>query len=320
MSSPNVTEAFATPQYPTHTELKPPLLSFMSDEVLGLMLPLVVYWSMGIFFQYLNDNDYYPQYRLHTPEELAKRNKVTVHQVIRSVIFQHLLQTAAGLTFAWINEPQRTGFEAFEMWQLQERVKAWTLGFVQLSPSAAWAVYYVVEPSARMVVAFLLVDTWQFFLHMLMHKSSFLYRHLHSVHHRLFVPYAYGALYNSILEGFLLDTLGTGLSQLVTGLTPREAIILYTFSTMKTVDDHCGYSLPLDPFQFFFPNNAAYHDIHHQHFGIKTNYAQPFFTFWDKLFGTEYREMDEYIAKQKAIREEHCRKGKQVHEEAKKEQ
>ena len=57
-------------------------------------------------------------------------------------------------------------------------------------------------------------------------------------------------------------------------------------STIKTVDDHCGYSLPWDPLQHITSNNAGYHDIHHQSWGIKTNFSQPFFTFWDRLLGT----------------------------------
>jgi hypothetical protein len=63
------------------------------------------------------------------------------------------------------------------------------------------------------------------------------------------------------------------------------------------VDDHCGWNFPWDPFQFFFSNNAVYHDVHHQTYGIKANFSQPFFTFcicplWiiliigDRLFGT----------------------------------
>lgn len=60
-------------------------------------------------------------------------------------------------------------------------------------------------------------------------------------------------------------------------------------STIKTVDDHCGYSLPWDPIQHISGNNAAYHDIHHQSWGIKTNFSQPFFTFWDALLGTMWR-------------------------------
>lgn len=111
----------------------------------------------------------------------------------------------------------------------------------------------------------------------------------------------FGALYNDPVEGFLLDTLGTGIAAIVTGLTPREQIVLYTFSTLKTVDDHCGYALPFDPFQKLFPNNSIYHDIHHQQFGIKTNFSQPFFTFWDVLNNTRYHELDSYKEKQKQI-------------------
>jgi sphinganine C4-monooxygenase len=36
----------------------------------------------------------------------------------------------------------------------------------------------------------------------------------------------------------------------------------------------------------FFPNNALYHDVHHDPRGFRKNYSQPFFTFWDKLLGT----------------------------------
>jgi sphinganine C4-monooxygenase len=108
----------------------------------------------------------------------------------------------------------------------------------------------------------------------------------HSRHHRLYVPYAYGALYNHPFEGFLLDTLGTGLAYLISGMTTRQSMWFFTCSTIKTVDDHCGYALPFDPLQHITSNNAGYHDIHHQSWGIKTNFSQPFFTFWDRFLGT----------------------------------
>lgn len=108
----------------------------------------------------------------------------------------------------------------------------------------------------------------------------------HSRHHRLYVPYAYGALYNHPLEGFLLDTLGGGLAYLLMGMTVRQSMWFFTGSTIKTCLDHSGYEFPWDPLQLVFPNNAAYHDIHHQSWGIKTNFAQPFFVFWDRWGGT----------------------------------
>ncbi|CAI0402081.1 unnamed protein product [Linum tenue] len=100
-------------------------------------------------------------------------------------------------------------------------------------------------------------------MHRFMHQNKFLYKHIHSLHHRLVVPYAYGALYNHPVEGLLLDTIG-----------------------IKTVDDHCGLWLPGNPFHLFFKNNTAYHDIHHQLYGSKYNFSQPFFVIWDRILGT----------------------------------
>jgi sphinganine C4-monooxygenase len=73
---------------------------------------------------------------------------------------------------------------------------------------------------------------------------------------------------------------------MVMGLSTRQSILFFGFSSAKTVDDHCGYKLPWDPLQHISSNNAAYHDIHHQSWGIKTNFSQPWFTFWDGWMGT----------------------------------
>jgi sphinganine C4-monooxygenase len=127
----------------------------------------------------------------------------------------------------------------------------------------------------------------------------------HSRHHRLYVPYAYGALYNHPVEGFLLDTLGGGLGYLITGMTVRQSLWFFTGSTIKTVLDHSGYKFPYDPLHFIFPNNAAYHDIHHQSWGIKKNFSQPFFIFWDRIGGTMWQgDVKEKYERSRRIAEE----------------
>ncbi|KAI1247663.1 hypothetical protein MGN70_011554 [Eutypa lata] len=153
----------------------------------------------------------------------------------------------------------------------------------------AKAIYHIIIPAIQFIVAVVFLDTWQYFLHRSMHMNKWLYTTFHSRHHRLYVPYAYGALYNHPFEGFLLDTAGAGLAYKFAGMTQRQGIVFWVMSTIKTVDDHCGYSLPWDPIQHISGNNAAYHDIHHQSWGIKTNFSQPFFTFWDALLGTMWR-------------------------------
>lgn len=131
------------------------------------------------------------------------------------------------------------------------------------------------------------------------------------------MPYAFGALYNHPVEGLLMDTIGAGLGYKLSGMGTRGAMIFFCFSTLKTVDDHCGYSLPWDPLQRLFWNNARYHDVHHQTWGVKvgfspppplfflfflfsfsrgereadpgqTNFSQPFLICWDRWLGTQW--------------------------------
>ena len=138
----------------------------------------------------------------------------------------------------------------------------------------------------QFVVAMLVLDTWQYFMHRYMHHNKFLYRHIHSQHHRLVVPYSFGALYNHPVEGLLLDTVSGVLSFLISRMSPRTSICFFSFATIKTIDDHCGLCLPGNLFHVFFQNNSAYHDIHHQLYGSKYNFSQPFFVMWDKILGT----------------------------------
>ncbi|CAJ0831984.1 5333_t:CDS:2 [Entrophospora sp. SA101] len=107
------------------------------------------------------------------------------------------------------------------------------------------------------IIGLILLDTWQYFMHRYFHQNTFLYRHIHSLHHKLYAPYAFGALYNHPIEGFIMDTVGAGLSFKISGLSTRGGMLFFGFATLKTVDDHCGYALPFNPIQKIFGNNSA---------------------------------------------------------------
>ncbi|THU83864.1 hypothetical protein K435DRAFT_784028, partial [Dendrothele bispora CBS 962.96] len=102
-------------------------------------------------------------------------------------------------------------------------------------------------------MAMFIIDTCQYFLLRFIHVNKWFYKHFHSWHHRIYVPYAFGALYNHPSEGFVLDSLGAALAEYLTGMTAPPALVLFTVST-----------LPSDPLQLMSGNNADYHDIHHQ--------------------------------------------------------
>ena len=123
----------------------------------------------------------------------------------------------------------------------------------------------------------LCLDTYQYFLHRSLHEVKFLYKHFHSVHHRLYVPFAFGALYSHPVEGAFLDGLGVVLVHSIVGMSERQAIILFGFATYKSVEDHCGYHFPWHPIHTIFGNNSEYHDIHHQVREISLSFMDSFF-------------------------------------------
>ncbi|KAG0469568.1 hypothetical protein HPP92_016268 [Vanilla planifolia] len=229
----------------------------VSDEWLGTFVPIVVYWIYSSIYVMLGDmNDY----RLHTKAEEDTKNVVSKRTVVKGVLVQQAFQIAVSLIlFTFVSESSG--------------------GAIRPQP-AFWVTVL------QFVVAMVVMDTWQYFMHRLMHVNKFLYKHVHSKHHTLVVPYAFGALYNHPLEGLILDTIGGAISFLISGMTPRTAIFFFSFATVKTVDDHCGLWLPGNLLHILFNNNSAYHDIHHQLYGTKYNFSQPFFVAWDKILGT----------------------------------
>ncbi|XP_022775787.1 sphinganine C4-monooxygenase 1-like [Durio zibethinus] len=229
----------------------------ISDELLGTVVPIAVYWVYSGIYMCLGS---FESYRLHSKTEEDEKNLVSKQTVVKGVLLQQTLQAVVVILLFTV-----TGSDA---------------GASALQPSS------FIVLAGQFVTAMLVVDTWQYFLHRYLHENKFLYRHLHSQHHRLVVPYAFGALYNHPLEGLLVDTLGGALSFILSGMSPRTSIFFFSFATIKTVDDHCGLMLPGNPFHLFFRNNSAYHDIHHQLYGGKYNFSQPFFVMWDRILGT----------------------------------
>ncbi|KAG6607119.1 Sphinganine C4-monooxygenase 2 [Cucurbita argyrosperma subsp. argyrosperma] len=228
----------------------------ISDDLLGTFVPIFVYWFYSGIYVLLG---FFENYRLHSKKDEDEKNLVSKSTVVRGVLFQQFIQAIVAIILFKV-----TGNDD---------------GSVAVPKS--WPVVVL-----QFLTAMFVLDTWQYFAHRYMHHNKFLFRHIHSQHHKLVVPYAFGALYNHPVEGLLLDTVGGALSFLVSGMTPRVSIFFFSFATIKTVDDHCGLWLPGNLFHVLFRNNTAYHDVHHQLYGSKFNFSQPFFVIWDRILGT----------------------------------
>jgi sphinganine C4-monooxygenase len=115
---------FDLPPLPTYT-LKPlpPLLPFISDTHLALALPIIAYWSVSLFFHIIDTYDLFPQYRLHTPAELLKRNHASRWDVLRDVILQHIIQTVTGLLLAYMDPEPTFGKEDYNVTVWAQRIR-----------------------------------------------------------------------------------------------------------------------------------------------------------------------------------------------------
>lgn len=291
----NLSKILSDPAPLIHLTEKTTLIPGVPDGIAAITCPVIAYWLYATFFHLIDVYQLAEKYRIHPSEEEQRRNKASLSAVLRDVILQHIIQTAIAYAVYLTDPVPTTGYEMYQMWVIKQKLPSFVPGFF------VYYGYTYVWPALRVIAAFAIIDTWQFWLHRLMHVNRYLYRRFHSRHHKLYVPFAYGALYNDPVEGFVLDTVGAGIASIVTQLTHRESIFLFTFATMKTVDDHCGYKLPFDLFQIVFPNNSIYHDIHHQNWGIRHNFSQPFFTIWDKMFDTQYKFVNEYKELQEKV-------------------
>jgi len=275
---------------------RPNLLFSIPDKYLAVFVPVVVYWLFAIPFDILDH--FSPacleKYRIHESDEKSSKNRVSKSTVIRTVLFQQFIQVILG-TIGIEDEKapptHESGINSILSFLVQNifRILAGESAnrfAVTSGPYIASWLYWWGIPIVQLIAAMFMLDTWQYVLHRLLH-TRLLFKYIHSWHHQLYVPYAYGALYNHPIEGFMLDLVGSLFSHLATGMTSRQATLFFGIATAKTIHDHSGWSLPFDPMNYIFKNNSDYHDIHHQMIGIKSNFSQPFFVHWDAILGTE---------------------------------
>lgn len=124
MMAANETALNGLPPLPTYT-LTPraPLLPPISDNILALLLPIIAYWGLSMVYHVIDEYDLFPQYRLHTPAEVLKRNHVTRWQVVRDVIIQQVVQTIVGYSVSYFDPIECTGKEDYDVAVWAQRLR-----------------------------------------------------------------------------------------------------------------------------------------------------------------------------------------------------
>ncbi|XP_060709646.1 cholesterol 25-hydroxylase-like protein 1, member 1 [Hemiscyllium ocellatum] len=183
-------------------------------------------------------------------------------QCLRQAVFNHLFYVLPGVAINWFWDPSAP---------LPVRAPTFTQFLTG-------------------VLSCLLVFDFQYYCwHLLHHKSRWLYKNLHAIHHEYVAPFSWATQY---LGGWELLTVGfwSSTTPLLFKCHPLTMWAFMLLSVWMSVEDHAGYNLPWGLHKIIpwgLCGGAPAHDLHHQN--PNTNFA-PFFTHLDRVFGTSNKD------------------------------
>jgi sterol desaturase/sphingolipid hydroxylase (fatty acid hydroxylase superfamily) len=171
---------------------------------------------------------------------------------------------------------------------------AQTAGITQLYTSISeYGWFYFFFSILLMIV---LHDAWFYFTHRFMHHPQ-LFKHFHSVHHKSTDPSPFAAFSFHPLEALV----EAGVYVIFSFLFPVNIWALYVWQiTQMTLNviGHLGYEIypkGLNTHWLFkWKTPSTHHNMHHSHFS--GNYGL-YFTWWDKIFNTEFKDYNKVYEK-----------------------
>ncbi|XP_008790676.2 sphinganine C4-monooxygenase 2-like, partial [Phoenix dactylifera] len=124
-----------------------------SDELLGIVVPIGVYWTYSGIYMMLGSLE---KYRLHSRKDEDIKNLVSKREVVNGVLAQQLVQATV----------------AFLLFKVSKNS----------SEIASTVQTPFIVLARQFFIGMFVIDTWQYFWHRYMHSNKFLYRHIHSWH------------------------------------------------------------------------------------------------------------------------------------------
>jgi methylsterol monooxygenase len=130
-------------------------------------------------------------------------------------------------------------------------------------------------------------DTFFYFFHRAMHQNPFLFKHIHSIHHKASPPFPLDFIYVHPLE-WLLGSTGLTIGLVVVyGLFGTINVYPFwfyaAFRNLHEIEIHSNTRSWIAQYVPFW-GTTEHHDYHHSR--LNGNYASSF-TLWDKVFKTE---------------------------------
>ena len=227
------------------------------------------------------------------------------------VVFALPLTWIAGRDVAWAR-PYRLQSRRLRAQQLLgASVRSWAVnnlcllaGIVALWPVLSLSAIHAgpIPPWYGIVaqlVSFVYLDDFLFYwMHRAMH-GQWLYKRIHSWHHRIVTPWAITGNFMHPLEYALTGSCAL-IGPLLLGSHVVVVWVWFVYRQWEAAEGHCGYEFPWSPTHLLpFNDGAAHHDAHHAK--VRGNYAG-FLPLWDGVFGTYARGYAEALAARRTAR------------------
>lgn len=128
----------------------------------------------------------------------------------------------------------------------------------------------------------ILHDLYFYLTHRLLH-IPWMYRRFHSIHHASLQPSPWASFSFHPVET-IIEALPIPLFSLILPLHPAVIICYLTLMTLSAIINHLGFEVMPQGLQKWLIS-GTHHSGHHRYFNY--NYGL-FYTFWDRLLGTEH--------------------------------
>ena len=233
---------------------------YLVNVVMYAVLAVSFFAAFWVIFK-----DRFKPYRI---QQKRITSKITVKREIRNSIFSLIIFTLVDIL---IYAAQLKGYT-----KIYNHVDAYGWPYLVLS----------------VVIIMFLHDAWFYWVHRLMHHPL-LYKHVHRVHHQSTDPSPFAAFSFHPFEALL----EAGVYVVFAFLLPVHMAALWAWQLLQltlNVIAHLGYEIYPRGFNTHwllkFKTPSTHHNMHHEKF--KGNYGL-YFTWWDKLFKTEFEDYNE---------------------------
>jgi sphinganine C4-monooxygenase len=154
--------------HPFYYSHKHSLFARFPDQYLALASPIFAYWSLSLFFHFLDLSGWkwLEKYRIHESSEVKARNIATRSHVVCLVLLQQVLQTLLGLM--WLSDGLKATNHTQHMQDYAMKLRPllrWGIGGTQteeIMPDLVYFVYWWGIPGFQFLAAMYVVPCFRF--------------------------------------------------------------------------------------------------------------------------------------------------------------